>query len=145
MEIATFEKHAATLEVLLRIPRVSISSQISLQNCLLRANLLETEAELISLRVSVIRWLYDLNQTIEPDLKFKSFDCKNQDHVGNASDFHRRMKIKSQPRTLISTAFSLVINPLPFADTSSLSAPPYLDQDEVMNNKKDTEESTLLL
>ena len=115
--IAAFEKYAASLEKLLCIPPVSVSSHISLNNCLLRANLLETEAELSLLRVSIIRRLYESSRTIEPRLKFKAFDCTNQNHVRNASDFHKRMKIKSQPCTLISTVFSLAINLSLFTET----------------------------
>ena len=143
--IFTFEKHAATLERLLSVPRVSISHQISLPNCLLRANLLETEAEFALLRVSIIRRLYKLSLTVEPHLKYKAFDFNNQDHVRNASDLYKRMRIKSQPRTLTSTAFSLVINPLPFTDTLSSSPPSYTDQDAVKSKEKNVDESTPLL
>ena len=143
--IVTFKKHAATLERLLSVPRVFIPYQISLPNCLLRANLLETEAELALLRVSIIRQLYELSLTVEPHLKYEAFDFNNQDHVRNASDLYKRMRIKSQPHTLTSTAFSLVINPLPLTDTLLLSPPSYADQDAVKSKEKNVNECTSFL
>lgn len=88
--IITFENHAARLEKVLQIPRMFISSQFSLENCLLRANLLERNAELACVRVSIIRWLYDLSQTIEPGIRFEAYDHKDPNHVRNALNFYKK-------------------------------------------------------
>ena len=55
--VITFENYAAKLEKVLQISRISVSNQFSLENCLLRANLLKRETELSCIRVSIVRWL----------------------------------------------------------------------------------------
>lgn len=128
--IVNFKEHAQTLESLIPVPRISISSHFSLHNCLQHANLLEANANLSLLRVSVIRMLFNLNDTIEPNLLYKSFDFENKEHADNAMDLYERLKIRSQPHSLTSTAFSLAINPSPFNNTSLMPPPPYSDQDK---------------
>ena len=135
--IVNFEKHALTLEKLLPMPRISVSDQISLHNCFQHANLLEAKSKLSLLRVSVIRMLFDLNDTMEPNVIYKPFDFKNQEHARNAVKFHERMKIRSQPHSLTSNAFSFVINPPHCSDASPMSPPPYPSQRKVTDELED--------
>ena len=143
--VTIFENYAVKLGKVLQIPRMFVSNQISLENCLLRANLLEREAELICIRVSIIRWLYDLSQTIESNIKFEGYNQKDLNHVRNVASIHKRLKIQSQPCSLTSTAFNLAINPSLFSELF-LSPAPSSDQTETINEKdREIDENVLLL
>ena len=134
-EVITFENYAAKLEKVLQIPRMSVSNQFSLKNCLLRANLLKREAELICIRVSIIRWFYDLSQTIESNIKFEGYNQKDLNYVRNVASIHKRLKIKSQSCSLTSTTFNLAINFSLFSELFLLSSVSSSDQTETINEK----------
>lgn len=87
-------------------------------------------------RVWIIRHLYEWNLTIKSHLKYEIFDFNNQDHVYNASNFYKKMRIKSQSSILTNTVFSLIINSSLLIDTLLLFSFSYANQNAVKNKKK---------